>query len=118
MKRLLALDATNFSKEPLDCPGHIARLANAKVTALFLEDEATNHKRNIKEYLQHHYTKVKFQILMGIPSASILSHLSKQANCWVTFGTYGRSKFSQFFKKSKAENILSKLGMPILITHP
>ena len=92
-----------------------------KITLLYVtenEDEATKHKRYIKEYLQHHYTNVEFKILMGKPSAAILSHLSKQRDCMVTFGAYGRSKFSQFFKKSKAENILKTLDMPVFITHP
>lgn len=92
-----------------------------KVTLLYVtenEDEATKHKRNIKEYLQHHYTNVEFKVLMGSPSAAILSHLSKQKDSMVTFGAYGRSKFSQFFKKSKADNILNKLDTPVFITHP
>lgn len=92
-----------------------------KVTLLYVtenEDEATKHKRNIKEYMQHHYTNVEFKILMGSPSAAILSHLFKQNDCMVTFGAYGRSRFSQFFKKSKADNILKTLDMPVFITHP
>lgn len=91
------------------------------ITLLYVtenEDESTAHKRFIKEYLQHHYKKVEFKILMGKPSAAIFSHLTKQKNCLVTFGAYGRSKFSQFFKKSKAENILNKLDIPVFITHP
>jgi nucleotide-binding universal stress UspA family protein len=92
-----------------------------KITLLYVtenEDETTKHKRFIKEYLQHHYTNVEFKILMGSPSAAIFSHLSKQKDAMVTFGAYGRSKFSQFFKKSKADNILNKLDIPVFITHP
>ena len=92
-----------------------------KVTLLYVtenEDESTKHKKNIKAYLQHHYTNVEIKILMGSPSAAILSYLTKQKNCLVTFGAYGRSKFSQFFKKSKADNILKTLDMPVFITHP
>jgi len=92
-----------------------------KITLLYVtenEDEATKHKRSIKEYLQHHYTNMEFKILMGSPSAAILSHLSKQKDSIVTFGAYGRSKFSLFFKKSKADNILKRLDIPVFITHP
>ena len=92
-----------------------------KITFLYVtenEDESTKHKINIREYLQHHYTNVEFKILMGSPSAAILSHLTKQNNCLVTFGAYGRSKFSQFFKKSKADSILKILDLPVFITHP
>ena len=97
------------------------QLRDKKITLLYVtenEDEATRHKRNIKEYLQHHYSNVEFKVLMGNPSAAILSHLSKQKDCLVTFGAYGRSRFSQFFKKSKADNILNKLDIPVFITHP
>jgi len=92
-----------------------------KITQLYVkenEDETTKHKINIKGYLQHHYTNVEFKILTGSPSAAIRSHLSKQKKCMVTFGAYGRSRFSQFFKKSKADNILKTLDMPVFITHP
>ena len=91
-----------------------------KITLLYVtenEDESTKHKINIREYLQHHYSKVEFKILMGSPSAAICSHLSKQKDCMVTFGAYGRSEFSQFFKKSKAHNILKTLDIPVFITH-
>lgn len=96
-------------------------LRDKKVTLLYVienEDEATKHKRYIKEYLKHHYTNVEIKILMGNPSAAIRSHLSKQSNCIVTFGAYGRSKFSQFFKKSKADDIIKTLDIPVFITHP
>ncbi len=92
-----------------------------KVTLLYVsenEDESASHKRNIKEYLHHYYSNVEFRILMGRPSEAIFSYLSKQKNCMVTFGAYGRSKISQFFKKSKANNILKTLDMPVFITHP
>ncbi len=94
---------------------------NKKATVLYVaenDDEGIAHKRYIKEYLQQHYENVKFKLLIGNPTAAILSHLSKQKDCMVTFGAYGRSKFSQFFKKSKAENILKTLDMPVFITHP
>jgi nucleotide-binding universal stress UspA family protein len=94
---------------------------NKKVTLLYVtenEDEATKHKRNIKEYLQHHYTNIEFKVLMCNPSAAILTHISKQKNCMVTFGAYGRNKYSQFVKKSKADNMLNKLDIPVFITHP
>ena len=38
MKILLVLDAANFSKDQLNFPVCIARLTNAEVTALFLEN--------------------------------------------------------------------------------
>lgn len=91
-----------------------------KVTVLYVtenEDEAAKHKRNIKEYFQHHYTNVEFKILMGSPSAAILSHPSKQKDCMVTFGAYGRNRFSQFFKKNKADKILKISDIPVFITH-
>lgn len=94
---------------------------NKKVTVLYVsenDDEAIANKRYIKEYLQHHYKNLEFKLLMGTPAAAIFSHLTKQQNCIVTFGAYGRSKISQFFKKSKAESILKTLNMPVFITHP
>jgi len=94
---------------------------NKKVTVLYVsenDDEAIANKRYIKEYLEHHYENVAFKLLMGTPAVAIISHLIKKQNCIVTFGAYGRSKISQFFKKSKAENILKTLDIPVFITHP
>jgi hypothetical protein len=96
-------------------------LRDRKVTVLFVaenDDEGIVHKRYIKEYLRSHYEQVEFKIMNGNPSAAILSHLYKQRACLATFGAYGRSRFSQFFKKSKAEGILKLLDMPVFITHP
>jgi len=94
---------------------------NTTVTVLYVsenDDEAIANKRYIKEYLQHHYDNVEFKFLTGTAAAAIFSHLIKQQNCIVTVGAYGRSKISQFFNKSKAENILKTLDMPVFTTHP
>ena len=96
-------------------------LKDKKFTILYVvenQDETTTHKRYIKEYMNHHYKNWEFKLLMGNSSAVILSHLSKQRDCMVTFGAYGRSKFSQFFKKSEAESIINTSDMPVFITHP
>lgn len=96
-------------------------LRDKKITMLYVvetEDEETVTKRNIREYMNHYYKNWELKLLMGTPSAAIFSHLFKQRDCIVTFGAYGRSKFSQFFKKSKADNILNKLDIPVFITHP
>ena len=92
-----------------------------KITVLYVvenEDEATTHKKYIKEYMDHYYKNWEFKSLLGDPAAALFSHLVKQRDCIVTFGAYGRRKFSQFFKKSKVDNILGKLGIPVFITHP
>lgn len=92
-----------------------------KTTVLFVtenEEEAAKYKRNIMEYLQHHYSDAAIETLSGNPADAILTRLSGQKNAIVTFGAYGRSKISQFFKKSKARNILNKLDLPVFITAP
>ena len=96
-------------------------LRDSKVTVLYVpenNEENMIHTEYIKEYLRHHYSTVEFKILSGNPKNAIFSYLVKQKDCLVTFGAYGRSKFSQFFKKSKAESILKTLDMPVFITHP
>jgi nucleotide-binding universal stress UspA family protein len=96
-------------------------LRNRKAIVLYVaenDDEVIAHKQYIKEYLLSHYEQVEFKTMTGNPSATILSHLYKQRDCLVTFGAYGRNRFSQFFKKSKAEGILKSLDMPVFITHP
>jgi hypothetical protein len=96
-------------------------LKDLPVTVLYVsekDEEIAAHKKSIKEYLQLHYKNIEFKILYGNPSSAILSYLEKQKNCLVTFGAYGRSRFSQFFRKSRAENILGSLDMPVFITHP
>jgi len=96
-------------------------LRNRKVTVLSVtenDDEAIKHKWHIMEYLRSHYTEVEFKTLTGNPASAILAHLHPQKNGLVTFGAYGRTGFSKFFKKSNAEGILRFLHMPVFITHP
>jgi nucleotide-binding universal stress UspA family protein len=92
-----------------------------KVVVLSVPETADGEipdKLQLRDYLRHHYPHVKFRLLKGTPSEAIFTYLQKQHNCIVTFGAYGRSRFSQFFKKSKAKSILKSLDIPVFITHP
>lgn len=94
---------------------------NKPVTVLYVDDKADDtvtHRGYITDYLQQHYDSVNFSILKGTPDTAIFAYLLKESESIVTLGAYGRSKLSQFFKKSKAENILKNLDLPVFITHP
>ncbi|SFD83209.1 hypothetical protein SAMN05518672_103412 [Chitinophaga sp. CF118] len=78
---------------------------------------AIPHKKQLKEYLDTYYSTIEYKELKGEADEAIMKLLSGKKNCIVTFGAYGRSRFSRFFRRSSADNILRGIDMPVFITH-
>lgn len=96
-------------------------LDGLKITVAYIieNDEATiPHKQALKEYLDGYFDNIEYRVLEGEPDKAFLQLLSDKKDVVVTFGAYGRSRFSQFFRRSSADNILRELNVPVFITHP
>lgn len=96
-------------------------LEGMKITVAYvIEDDKTTipHKQQLKEYLDGYFNNIEYRILEGTPDEAFLNLLRDKKDCVVTFGAYGRSRFSRFFKRSSADNILRKIDAPVFITHP
>lgn len=76
------------------------------------------HKQQLKEYLKGYFDNIEYKMLEGAPDEAFIQLLEEKKDCVVTFGAYGRSRFSRFFRRSSADNILRKINAPIFITHP
>jgi nucleotide-binding universal stress UspA family protein len=91
-----------------------------KVTVIYVAENNVNaipHQQQLKEYLDAYYENVEYRILLGEPDEVFMNLLNNRQDCMIAFGAYGRSRFSRFFKRSSADNILRKINVPVFITH-
>ena len=91
------------------------------VQAVYVEEgnsQAIPQERLLKDYLDHHYENVSYNVLKGEPAAEFMAMLIHRKDCLVTYGAYGRSKASRFFHRSNAQSILRTANIPLFITHP
>ena len=98
-----------------------AAFTERKATVIFIAENNTTvipYEKLLKEYLNMYYDSIEFKTLEGEPDKTIQELLHNRKDCIITFGAYGRSGFSRFFKRSKADNILRELDTPVFITHP
>lgn len=92
-----------------------------KATVVYVTENNTTalpYEKLLKEYLNMYYDNIEFKILKGEPDQVIKELLHNRKDCIITFGAYGRSGFSRFFKRSNADSILRALDTPVFITHP
>lgn len=93
---------------------------NLPVTILYVEENEHSipYERELKNWLAAHYDNYSFKLLRGEPSSALMTELMWRKNVLVTFGAFGRSKLSRFFKGSNAEGVLQVIDIPVFITHP
>jgi hypothetical protein len=96
------------------------QLKDIPVTVLTVLEskEDIPYKEELKQLLYKHYNNITFKILSGDTESALLIELLPKKNAIVTFGAFGRSKLSRFFKRSGADNILHIINIPLFITHP
>ena len=74
-------------------------------------------KNNFKGWLENHYSAIGFEVLAGDAETALCNWIQQRENAIVVMGAYGRSKISQFFRRSTAEMLIRKPSQPIFITH-
>ena len=74
-------------------------------------------KNNFKGWLENHYSAIGFEVLAGDTETALYNWVQQRENAIVVMGAYGRSKISQFFRRSTAEMLIRKPSQPIFITH-
>ena len=74
-------------------------------------------KNNFKGWLENHYSALGFEVLAGNIETALYNWIQHRENAIVVMGAYGRSKISQFFRRSTAEMLIRKPGHPVFITH-
>lgn len=78
---------------------------------------ADQDKYNFKEWLQHHYSAIGFEVLKGDADDKLFDYLFKRKNVFIVMGAYGRTALSRFFHRSHADRIISTVTQPIFISH-
>ena len=92
------------------------------VTVLYVSEEKNDQEdkqiNDIRELLYAQYKHVTVKVLQGTAEAELFSELALKKNVIVTFGAFGRSTISRFFRKSSTNSILQTIDIPAFITHP
>ncbi|HET7897653.1 MAG TPA: hypothetical protein VFL47_08285 [Flavisolibacter sp.] len=78
-----------------------------------LDDE----HRNMMEWLQAHYTTVRYQQLNGGVKDELFAFFFMKTKMLVVMGAYGRNLLSTFFNRSRADVLLRTVDLPLFITH-
>ncbi|TWF42293.1 universal stress protein family protein [Chitinophaga polysaccharea] len=95
--------------------------ADTRVRVVYVTENdqaAIPFKKDLKAYLDAHYSHVDYAILNGEPATEFLALLIRRDDCIVTYGAFGRSGISRFFHRSDADSILRTTNIPVFVTHP
>lgn len=74
-------------------------------------------KYHFKEWLNTHYSSVKFIAEKGSVCSAIFKHTLVKPNAFVVMGAYGRSVLSLLIKHSTADQLIRIMNLPFFITH-
>lgn len=87
------------------------------VEVLTGKHEYITEKHKLSEWLNMHYSDVKFVSLNGVRSEKLIGYLAEIQNAMIIIGGYGRGILSQLFSPSISEPIVSTVDMPVFIAH-
>ncbi len=71
----------------------------------------------LQEFASRHFSNLNFRELFFDPSEYLATWTNKQKDTLFISGSYNRSKISNWFKKSFADDILKKHAAPVFIAH-
>lgn len=71
----------------------------------------------LNELLSTHYSHITYETVVGKPADELFVFLLRQPDTMTIMGAFGRTFFSQFFKRSTAELILKTLPQATFIAH-
>lgn len=85
--------------------------------SLLQHDDELYEYSMVTELVGRHYPNLKIQSLHTKQKNDLINWLSGNPQSLVVMGAYGRSGFSQLFKKSFANDVISHTRMPVFISH-
>ncbi len=97
-------------------------LKDVPVTVLFVDEKNSEipviHEKELKEWLNAHYSNFSFKILRGDVETELLVEMMPKKNMIVTYGAFGRNNISRLFRRGSADKVLEMIDIPLFITHP
>lgn len=96
-------------------------LALRKVKLIYIREKGMKtvpHDGFLHHYLEGLCRRVEYLVLEGDPARNLQVYLQYRKYTLVTFGAYGRSSTSQFFKGSTAEGVLGLSHVFAFVAHP
>lgn len=95
-------------------------LCNQKTILVFADKDNTKEfpeEDYIKEYAARHFSDLTFFKLNTNPQQDFNTWINEEKGVILISGAFGRSSFSQFFKKSFMVDIISQHKLPVFIAH-
>lgn len=80
------------------------------------EEELPNQE-SIAELAARHFSDLTVYDMSLDNKIQLTNWLTEEESTWVVMGAYGRSLFSTLFKKSFADELISRVRLPLFITH-
>lgn len=85
--------------------------------SLVQHDDELYEYSMVTELVGRHFPNLKIQSLHTKQKNDLVNWLASKPQSLVVMGAYGRSGFSQLFKKSFANDVISNTKMPLFISH-
>lgn len=80
-------------------------------------DERLPDEQSVTELAARHYSDLTVNEMALENKRQFTNWLLQEEGTWLIMGAYGRSLFSTLFKKSFADELISRLALPMFITH-
>lgn len=81
------------------------------------DDEDLPSLSLIKEYAAQHFNKLAYYQLNADPKKYFNTWIANKGSAMVISGSYGRSAFSEFFRKNFLKDIVKEQQVPLFIAH-
>lgn len=99
----------------------LPQFRSAKTTVLEIRDSIApqsdeGHKRTM-QWLKGHYENVGFHYLNGSVRDELFTYFLKKQNLFIVMGAFGRNLLAQFFRQSRASQVLHTIDLPLFIAH-
>lgn len=79
--------------------------------------EHSDSHRRMMEWLSTHYSSARYHLLHGDVGDELFDFFFMKKNKLIVMGAYGRSMLSTLFKRSKADELIRMVDLPLFISH-
>ena len=87
------------------------------LVAALEEEESLPEEQNIKELTERHFSDLRIQQLENESRSYFTSWLTDRKGAILVSGSFGRSTFSQLFKKSFVSDVIKEHKLPVFLAH-
>ena len=93
------------------------KLPTSLLQATVSPDDRLEDQELVAELAARHFPDLTLQEIALHDRKEVAAFLSGQQKSWLITGAYGRSLFSNLFRKSFADELIHRLALPVFIAH-